>query len=155
MCAFQKSLSLVPFGRPRKRCQTLMKHNLSYYDLFLFHQSQFRRRSACTLRSCLHFGQNERILHQNRVEKFFSNSFTQKSDSFWVISRHMCEDLEQSKQHHTCVCFAKTIKLSFPPLFLGESRAWKMRISDVWVGEKWSKWLVFRDIHSSFCSTRR
>ena len=105
--------------------------------------------------SCLHFGQNERILHQNRVEKFFSNSFTQKSNSFWVISRHMCEDLEQSKQHHTCVCFAKTIKLSFPPLFLGESRAWKMRISDVWVGEKWSKWLVFRDIHSSFCSTRR
>ena len=39
----------VPFGRPRKRCQTLMKHNLSHYDLFPFHQCQICfRKSAST-----------------------------------------------------------------------------------------------------------
>ena len=121
----KESLLGVPFGRPRKKCQTLMKHNLSYYDLFLFHQSQFRRRSACTLRSCLHFGQNERILHQNRVEKFFSlvgNSFASEksSDSFWVISRHMCED-KYSQSNNTRVCMlCKNNKTFFFPHFFGK-----------------------------------
>ena len=149
-CVISKESLLSPFWTPPQKMP-----DFDEAQFVLLWPFPISSKSIWDVCSCLHFGQNERILHQNRVEKFFSNSFTQKSDSFWVISRHMCEDLEQSKQHHTCVCFAKTIKLSFPPLFLGESRAWKMRISDVWVGEKWSKWLVFRDIHSSFCSTRR
>ena len=74
--------------------------------------------------SCLHFGQNERILHQNRVEKFFSlvgNSFaSEKSDSFWVISRHMCED-KYSQSNNTRVCMlCKNNKTFFSPIPLGK-----------------------------------